>query len=146
MTKKLKWRLSKLPTVDEITLLVEKKILKEEEAKEILFSLETEEDRDAENLKSEIKFLREMVDKLSKDRNQIITIIKEIETPKYIKYSWYQQYDVWCSVPYAITTCDSINNVSNSTYNTLSGTLSGSMKCSKSDYDKQCAFTSIKTF
>lgn len=154
MTKKLKWRLSKLPTVDEITLLVEKKILKEEEAREILFSSETEEDIGKDELKSEIKFLREMVEKLSKDRNQIITVIKEIETPK---YNWYKPYEVWCSSGSHYTDASvsaigiSVGSVGNSI-----GITTSSKACSNADYNNQLQwaedseiippFTSIKTF
>jgi hypothetical protein len=42
MTNILKWRLTKLPTVEELTLLVEKNIVTKEEAKEVLFNKETD--------------------------------------------------------------------------------------------------------
>ena len=57
MTKKIVWRLSKLPTADELRELVKDKIITQEEAREILFNLETEEERDKKSLESEIKFL-----------------------------------------------------------------------------------------
>ena len=63
---KLNWRLSKLPTPDEVRELVKDKVITQDEAREILFSQETEEERDKNSLESEIKFLRELVDKLAK--------------------------------------------------------------------------------
>lgn len=99
MTKtKLIWRLSKLPTAEELRELVKDKIITQEEAREILFSEQEEKDRDAESLKSEIKFLRELVAKLSENRSQIITTIKEIEVPVYRRYPWYQSYTTWCGI------------------------------------------------
>ena len=90
MTKKLVWRLGKLPSPDEVRELVKDKIITQEEAREILFSQETEEDRDKGSLKEEIKFLRELVQKLS-NRSTIIETIKYIEKP-YTNLGWYQPY------------------------------------------------------
>ena len=92
---KLVWRLSNRPTPAEVAELLTQEIINKEEAREILFSEETDEDRDKKSLESEIKFLRELVDKLSEDRSQIITTIKEVQVP-YIKYPWYPQYQIWC--------------------------------------------------
>ena len=49
--KNLKWRLSKLPTPDEVRELVKDKIITQDEAREILFSQETDEERDKDSLK-----------------------------------------------------------------------------------------------
>lgn len=95
MTKNLKWRLSKLPTVDELTSLVSSKIITQEEAREILLTSETQEDRDKKSLETEIKFLRELVEKLS-NRSQIVEVIREIK-PSYKTYPWYPPYITWCS-------------------------------------------------
>jgi len=94
MTNKLKWRLPKLPTSTEVIELVKNKLISEEEAKEILFSEETEVAVTEQALKSEIKFLRELVDKLS-SKSQIVETIKYIEKPYYTN-GWYQPYQVWC--------------------------------------------------
>ena len=98
MTKKnLKWRLSKLPTPDEVRELVKDKILTNEEAREILFSEEIENEKSSEDLKQEIKFLKELVEKLSNNnRSQIIETIRYIEKP-YNNYQWIQPYVSWCS-------------------------------------------------
>ena len=93
MTQKLVWRLKEMPTSENLRELVKDGILSKEEAREILFSLETEEDRDKKSLESEIKFLRELVEKLAK-RSEIITTIREVETP-YRKYPWYNPYVIW---------------------------------------------------
>lgn len=96
MTKKLVWRLGKLPSPDEVRELVKDKIITQEEAREILFSSETEEERDKKSLESEIKFLRELVEKLSRNRTQIVETIREVESP-WRRYPWYEPYIVWCS-------------------------------------------------
>ena len=90
MTEKLKWRLGKLPTPDEVTKLLNEKIISKEEAREILFNLETEEDRDKKSLESEIKFLREIVQRLS-TRNHTIEVVREI-LPIYRNYQWTAPY------------------------------------------------------
>ena len=99
MKTNLKWRLSKLPEPLELLKLVESKIITQDEAKAILFKQEDEEDRDKQSLESEIKFLRELVEKLSQNSNQIITTIKEIEMPIYTKQNWYNSYKLWYGAP-----------------------------------------------
>jgi len=95
---KLVWRLSKLPTPEELGQLVKDKIITQEEAREVLFSSEEVEDRDKKSLKSEIKFLRELVEKLSNNnRSRVVEIIREVEVP-YKKYLWYEPYDTWTYV------------------------------------------------
>ena len=89
------WRLNQLPDVEEITLLIKQKVITNDEAREMLFRSETEEDRDKKGLESEIKFLRELVEKLSKSKSEITTIIKEIEVP-YQRNPWYSPYITWC--------------------------------------------------
>lgn len=96
MTKNLVWRLSKLPTPDELVQLVKDKIITQEEAREILFKSETQEDRDADSLKAEIKFLRELVEKLAQKPAQIVEMIKYVEKP-YYKWNWYEPYRVYCN-------------------------------------------------
>ena len=81
MTKSLVWRLSKLPTPEELVELVKNKIITQEEAKEILLSSETEEDRDKKSLESEIKFLRELIMSLKQSENTIFQTIRYIERP-----------------------------------------------------------------
>jgi hypothetical protein len=132
MTKKFTWRLSKLPTPDELRELVKDKIVTQEEAREILFNQEEESERDEASLKSEIKFLRELIDKLTKDQNRVVEIIREVERP-YIKWHWYQPYQNWGD---SIVLCNGQITVSssNGTYLTASST-SGNY-----------AFTAIKTF
>jgi hypothetical protein len=98
MTKKTKltWRLTKLPLVEELQALVKDKIISQDEARQILFSSEEVEDRDKASLEAEIKFLRELVTKLSgRDNGQIVTVIKEIEY-QYKEKPWYNPYTVWC--------------------------------------------------
>ncbi len=117
--KKMIWRLSKLPTADEISLLVRDGVLTKEEAREILFKEETEEDRNKASLESEIKFLRELVEKLSNRQ----TIIKEIETIKvpYYKRDWYEPYKMWCSTSggatYLATNTGNSSNMTLTAYN-----------------------------
>lgn len=90
----MKWRLSKLPTPDEIRELVKDKIITQEEARQILF--DHVEAGNEQALKDEIKFLRTLVDKLSQNRTQIIETIKEVEKP-YYRFDWYQPYHTYCN-------------------------------------------------
>lgn len=111
MTKKLVWRLGKLPSPDEVRELVKDKIITQEEAREILFSSETEEERDKKSLEDEIKFLRELVSKLSNNQTtRIIETIKEVETP-YRKIHWFKPYQDWTYVSQSnsITMADATN-------------------------------------
>ena len=96
MTTKIIWRLKEQPTSESLRELVKDSILTKEEAREILFSQETEKEVNEDQLKSEIKFLRELVDKLSNHNNvKIVEVIKEVEKP-YRKYPWYEPYITWC--------------------------------------------------
>ncbi len=95
MTKKLKWRLGKLPTSDEVLELVKASLITKEEAREILFSEVNEQEQSIDDLKSEIKFLRELTQKLS-SKSQIVETIRYIEKP-YQQWGWYQPYQIWCS-------------------------------------------------
>jgi hypothetical protein len=138
---KLKWRLSKLPSVEELRELVKDKILTRDEAKEILFSSTSEEDREKESFKEEIKFLRELVDILTKDRSVIIEKIKYIDRP-YREYQWYRPYEYWCGTGTGthntIATLGGItttSDVSGDTTNAYYGAGGGSS-----------SFTDIKTF
>lgn len=93
-TKTLKWRLDSRPTVEELLQLVDKEIITKEEAKQILI---TESDRDTKSYQDEIKFLRELVEKLSNNQHsKIVEIIREVDRP-YAKRPWWQPYDVWCA-------------------------------------------------
>lgn len=91
--KKLTWRLSKLPTPDELQGLVKDKIITQEEAREILFRSEDDTERDSESFKSEIKFLRDLVEKLSSTSRS--TVIEYIYSRPY-DYGWYKPYVTWC--------------------------------------------------
>jgi hypothetical protein len=92
---KLVWRLSNRPKVEEITLLHEKGLLTKDEAKEILFSEQTQEDREKDSLDAEIKFLKEIIESLSRG-----TVYREVirQVPYYYqKYDWYEPTITWCN-------------------------------------------------
>ncbi len=127
--KKLVWRLKEQPTADSLAKLVSNGIISKEDAKEILCSSETEEDRDKKSLQAEIKFLRELVEKLS-NKGQIVQVIREFEG-NYKPHPWYEPYWVW-SNGYSITTdgqCDSV---------TLTNTIT--------EEDSSFNFSDIETF
>lgn len=138
---KTKWRLSKLPTPDELVQLVQAKIITADEAKEILVTLETEEDADNESLKAEIKFLRELVNKLSNSRTEIIRQIEYIEKP-YRKYNWWGPYDVYCTA----TNGNSLTSTGSVQYLATSGTAGTTNAVYSYSADDNSDFTSIKTF
>ena len=95
MTKKIIWRLKEQPTSEILRELVKDNILTKDEAREILFNLQEESERDNESFKQEIKFLRELVEKLS-ERQKVVTTIREIEVPIYRQYPWWKPYEIWC--------------------------------------------------
>lgn len=139
MTKKEKliWRLGSRPTVAEVRELVSDKIISPEEAREILFSSETEEDRDKKSLEAEIKFLRQLVEKLSESRTQIVEKIRDVYIP-YKKYDWYQPYYTWTTVGNSAT---GVANLAANTQSLLSagaGTQLAQVQTSN--------FSDIKTF
>lgn len=133
-TTKLKWRLSNLPTSNEIIALIANKIITQEEAREILFSEETQEDRNKESLKSEIKFLRELVEQLSRNRKEIVERIRYVEKP-YYKWDWWNSYATWCTATPA-------NNIS-----VARGVWeNGSTSTAVVSYPVNNSFVAIKTF
>jgi len=143
MTKQLKWRLGKLPTPDEVLKLVNDKLITKEEARDILFNEEVETERDKESLEAEIKFLRDLVEKLSQNRTNTIEIIKQVEVP-YYQYHWYKPYEVWCSN-------------SNTTFTTLSSGETAGVTCGANNITSlggiaisgtagSSSFTDIQTF
>lgn len=93
---KLIWRLKEQPTTESLRELVKDKILSNEEARQILFSQEREEEVGKKSLEQEIKFLREIVDKLSQSRDRTIEIVKEVYRP-YSQQPWSQPYFTWCN-------------------------------------------------
>jgi len=95
MTKntKLVWRLGKLPTVQEIQDLVKDKIISQEEAREVLFSSETEELKDLKSLEAEVKFLKEIIESLSRGV-RTTEVVKQIPI-YYEKYPWYNGTMTW---------------------------------------------------
>ena len=107
MKNELKWRLGKLPTPDEVTRLVNDKIITKEEARDILFK--TDEILEVDSLKDEIKFLKDIIEKLSSSNyNNLSRYIIEYK-PIYRESVWYPKYIGW-------TTC-----IGNSSYTTTLG-------------------------
>lgn len=98
MTKKCIWRLKESPTSEKLRELFKTGLITKEEARQMLFSSETAEDRDKKSLESEIKFLRDLVEKLSRGNNsRIVEIIREVEKP-YYPFHWYKPYRYWCGM------------------------------------------------
>ena len=131
--------MGKLPEPLEVMHLVQNEIITKEEAKDMLFSEDTEEERDKKSLQSEIKFLRELVEKLSKNPDKIVETIRYIEKP-YYNWNWYRPYAVWMSGS-SITSSGSSSGTA--TYVATSGnqlaTISGSSGVGGN-------FSSISTF
>jgi hypothetical protein len=94
MKTKNVWRLKDQPKTSDVLELLHAGLVTKEEAKDIIFTQQTEEDRDKKSLQSEIKFLRELVEKLS-DRSKTVEIVREIQKP-YYQWAWYKPYEVWC--------------------------------------------------
>jgi len=99
MTEKIVWRLKEMPTPENLRELVKDGILSKDEAREILFNLEEIgiTSPKMEDLKSEIKFLRELVEKLivkQEIQGKVVEIIRESEKP-YHPYPWWNPYWTW---------------------------------------------------
>lgn len=87
--------MGKLPSVEELRELVKDKIITQDEARQILFSSETEEDKDIKSLEAEIKFLKEIIESLSRG-----VAYREVirEVPIYYKqYDWFTPTVTWCN-------------------------------------------------
>lgn len=146
MTTKLKWRLANRPTPNEVQDLFTSGLLTKDESREILFSLETEEDRDKQSLQEEIKFLRQLVQSLS-SQSKIVEHIYKYQNP-YQGYQWWQPYQAYCST-------NSVNAIGGYT-SSLSGTTTTlgiatpannlSTIATSSQPSNGVEFTSIKTF
>lgn len=145
MPTKTKWRMAKLPTPDDIRALVAEKILTVAEAREILISQETDEDRDKASLQDEIKFLRELVQKLSNNsRTEIVRQIEYIEKP-YRKYDWWEPYKFYCTSTAGNDTLTYSTSGSNTLL--LNATGTGSTNVATTGYMQVADdFTDIKTF
>ncbi|MCR4286334.1 MAG: hypothetical protein NUW00_05565 [Candidatus Kaiserbacteria bacterium] len=119
------WRLANRPTSEDVVKLLSSGIITKEEAKDILFNVEEEGERDKKSLESEIKFLRELVERLSNgNQTKIIETIRYVEKP-YIQYPWYQPYQYWCGT-------SSLGSVTTSTNNALNDLVGGTYTSAKS--------------
>lgn len=92
-------------------------LLTKEEAREILFSLETDEDRDKQSLQEEIKFLRALVQSLS-SRSQIVEHIRYVEKP-YVTTPWYPSYQFYCGATTGLTNTGALGAQAGLTNNAL---------------------------
>jgi hypothetical protein len=94
MTKKeLKWRLTDLPTGDEVASLVEQKVITTEEARQILFNEDKDSSTKVKELEEEVKFLRELCDKLAaKTTGGWQTIVHEYRGYHPYYHRWYGTY------------------------------------------------------
>lgn len=138
---KLVWRLSDRPTPQSVIDLTNSGLITKEEAKEILFSLETDDTRDKKSLESEIKFLRDLVAKLSTPQ-VILQTIREVQKP-YYQQPWYQPYISW-------TNAISGGFTGGTTFTSTTGSataLNASLNSqSQTLLSNQANFSDIKTF
>lgn len=98
--KKLVWRLSKAPTVDELKTAVEASIITKDEAKEMLVRNEEDVPKDQlKEVKDELKLLRDLVMKIAAEKQFIpLTypiIIREIK--EYPRSPWIYPWITWSS-------------------------------------------------
>lgn len=108
MTKKqLNWRLKDLPDAVDVAELVDKKVITPEEARQLLFNEGKDEGKKFNELEEEVRFLRELCDKLAaKTSGGWTTVVHEYRdySPKYP--TWYRSYG---TVINAINTTGFIN-------------------------------------
>lgn len=140
MTKKMTWRLANRPTSNEVSDLFTMGLITKEEARAILFTEKEEKEVETEkSLEAEIKFLREIVEKLSEGKTtRIVEIIKTVQTP-YWQQQWYHPYATWCGISPLVAT---------SGFATVTGStsLSNQAVALNNSADTTKAFSSIKTF
>lgn len=141
---KLIWRLKEQPTTESLRELVRDKILTNDEARSILFSSETEESRDKASLESEIKFLRDLIEKLSQNKPQnkpqIVEVIRQTDTPYYYN-DWYKPYLYWCNTsPGGSSVTLTAGTTASGGINALTGTTTTGSSSALNN------FSNIKTF
>jgi hypothetical protein len=93
MTKKqLNWRLKDLPDAVDVAELVDKKVITPEEARQLLFNEGKDNTKRVNELEEEVKFLRELCDKLAAKSNGWTTIVREYERYRPVYPTWYAGY------------------------------------------------------
>ena len=146
MTKELIWRLGKLPTPQEVSTLINDKVITKDEARDILFRTEEVEEEKPEDLKAQVKFLKEVIEKLSnKDYTRVKEIIVEYK-PSYSGVYWYGPYNGWATTCQGasglVITGGNSTTTGVSTYATVTsnGNWNGGTSTANAT---NCAFTSI---
>ena len=76
---KIVWRLKTTPTVEEVNDLLKNEVITKEEAREILFTEETQEDVKTKYLKKEIEFLKENLAYIEDIARKQFGLVKEDE-------------------------------------------------------------------
>jgi hypothetical protein len=109
MTKNLKWRLKTPPTASEVRDLVQANVLTKDEAREILFTTDGQSAENLQSLKSEINFLRELVEKMVNKNNSPATVWTYASTAQYKREPWYPLYSTSLGANTTITGSTSSN-------------------------------------
>lgn len=138
------WRLSNRPTSSEVQDLMSSGIITKDEAREILFSEQEENERDIKSLEAEIKFLREIVERLSARRSNIVETIRYVEKP-YYQQPWYRPYAVWCGSGGNLNVATAGMNTISTLNSTGSATYTNASQASAAGGSSN-AFTAIATF
>ncbi len=109
MTKKnLKWRLTELPTGDEIAQLVSQNVITKDEAREMLFGNSS---KDTEHLEERIKFLEGIVDTLLDKIGDPVTVYYPQRYERIIQPSW----TTWSNIGVTDSTAGSVTYTAAST-------------------------------
>jgi hypothetical protein len=115
---KLKWRLTSAPTLDDVKVMLESGIIDKSEAKQILFS-EVNRDGQVKALEEQVDFLKDIIDRLSKQPpQQVWTYVNSYQPAR----QW-QNIGIGYSSP--VVLCKSVGSLaSNSTTGTSGTTIS----------------------
>jgi hypothetical protein len=99
---KLKWRLAKQPTLEDVLKLKESGLIKDEEAREMLFSI-VDTDNEVKALKEQVEFLKDVIDRLSRQPAHVVYKYIETYTPRV----------TWVDTPYRqpAILCSSVGNL-----------------------------------
>lgn len=92
MKKTLNWRLKDLPDAVDVAELVDKKVITPEEARQLLFNEGKDEGKKVKELEEEVRFLRDLCDKLAAKSGGWTTVVHEYRNYKPLYPTWYGAY------------------------------------------------------
>lgn len=109
----LRWRLKGAPTLEDVTTMLDNGIINQEEARQILFS-ELDKNGQRKALEEQVEFLKDIIDRLSKQPPQVVWKYVESYSPRnpWIGYTTYTSPTILGSSVGAFANSASLNSLS----------------------------------